>query len=73
MYRKVEKLFLKGEPGFSRTSLDYSKWCDTKEQASSANITRCYLEIGERIKNIFTYLEYDNGKIRVKINVSKKS
>ena len=70
MYRKVEKIYLKGEPGFSRTAYDYSKWCDTMEQASSEIIIKGYLEIGERIKNIFTYLEYYDGKNLVEINLS---
>ena len=73
MYRKVEKKFLKGEPGFSRTAYDYSKWYDTLEEASSAKITRGYLEIGESIRNIFSYLEYYDGKILVEIHDSKKS
>ncbi len=57
MYRKVEKKILGSEPGFSRTVFDYSKWCDTLEEAESAKISRGCLGLYERIKEIFIYLE----------------
>lgn len=63
MFRKVEKIFLKGEPGFSRVSFSYSKWHKTKENAWDAKIYRGFLGLRERVKKICVYIEDSDGVI----------